>query len=208
MQAPPLWSTREELGDLLNTAGLLGVGVEVGTQLAQFASRLRGRWRGQKLICVDPWKAYYGVDMDDAAHESYYRQAQTTMNNFGPQGTTWEFLRTTGLEAAKKFAAEGAQFDFVFLDDDHDYQPVLDEIDAWWPLIKPGGFLTGHDWVCDGWHMNGEPFTAHETRQPSNQCGPFYVRKAVLERFKPEQLSITSPNTDLGWQSWLVQRNI
>jgi SAM-dependent methyltransferase len=167
---------------------------------------LRARWQGQKLFCVDPWKAYYGVDMDDAAHESYYQQARENMRRVAREGEQWEFMRMTGLEAAKRFADQGMQFDFVFLDDDHDYQPVLDEIDAWWPLVKPGGLLTGHDWVIDGWHLNGEPFKSHPTRPAANQCGPFFVQKAVLERFKLEEIALTSPETDLGWQSWAVRK--
>lgn len=203
------WNTREELGTILNQAGLLGLGVEVGTQLAQFASRLRSTWQGKKLFCVDPWKAYYGVDMDDAAHESYYRQARAEMNRFPPE--TWEFMRMPSMQAAA-FMAEAIkrgdipQLDFVFLDDDHDYQPVLDGIDAWYPLIKPGGFLCGHDWVVDGWHKNNEPYMAYPERPQADQCGPFYVRKAVLERFSLDQLTLTAPDMDLGWQSWGMRK--
>jgi hypothetical protein len=38
-----------------------------------------------------------------------------------------------------------ASLDFVFLDDDHTTPHVLKELDAWWPKVKPGGVLAGHD---------------------------------------------------------------
>lgn len=36
--------------------------------------------------------------------------------------------------------------DFAFLDADHTYDGTLAAIWAYWPLIKPGGFLCGHDY--------------------------------------------------------------
>lgn len=35
--------------------------------------------------------------------------------------------------------------DFVFLDDDHSTGHVLKELAAWYPKVKPGGWLSGHD---------------------------------------------------------------
>jgi predicted O-methyltransferase YrrM len=38
-----------------------------------------------------------------------------------------------------------ASCDFVFIDADHSYEAVLRDIDAWWPKVRPGGMLAGHD---------------------------------------------------------------
>ena len=35
--------------------------------------------------------------------------------------------------------------DFVFLDACHDADGIFGELTAWWPMVKPGGFLGGHD---------------------------------------------------------------
>ncbi len=66
-------------------------------------------------------------------------------------------LRACGLEgvavpmAAKSVRAAvlfpDASVDFVFLDAAHDYQSVTADLRAWWPKIKPGGVLAGHDYV-------------------------------------------------------------
>lgn len=47
------------------------------------------------------------------------------------------------LSLAKTYA--DGSLDFVFLDDDHSTGHVLKELSAWWPKIKPGGYLAGHD---------------------------------------------------------------
>lgn len=66
-------------------------------------------------------------------------------------------VQNTTVEAAKMFDPQ--TFDAIFIDADHRYEAVLADIDAWRPLVRPGGWITGHDW---DW--------------PS-------VRKAVCERF-------------------------
>ena len=36
-------------------------------------------------------------------------------------------------------------FDLVFIDADHSEAGCREDIEAWWPLVKPGGWLAGHD---------------------------------------------------------------
>jgi predicted O-methyltransferase YrrM len=45
--------------------------------------------------------------------------------------------------AARRYA--DASLDFVFIDAAHDTASVLKDLEAWWPKIKPGGILAGHD---------------------------------------------------------------
>jgi hypothetical protein len=52
-------------------------------------------------------------------------------------------INADGVDAASRYADES--LDFVFLDDDHSTPHVQRELAAWWPKIKPGGVLAGHD---------------------------------------------------------------
>jgi len=41
-------------------------------------------------------------------------------------------------------------FDFVYIDADHSYAGVISDIRLWWPKVKPGGMICGHDYACGG----------------------------------------------------------
>ena len=53
-------------------------------------------------------------------------------------------MRAFSVEAAKRFTDES--LDFVYLDADHSYEAVRDDIAAWWPKLKPGGLFAGDDY--------------------------------------------------------------
>lgn len=44
-------------------------------------------------------------------------------------------------------AADGGWADYIFLDAAHDYESVCADLAAWWPKIRPGGWLAGHDYL-------------------------------------------------------------
>jgi len=196
------WKSREDLPHVLNSLNLFGLGVEVGTQLAQYASRVRAAWKGEKLYCVDPWRAW-GGDTTDDQYEAYFQRARETMKAFPEK--SWEFIRATSVSAATSGRFAHGSLDWVYVDADHSYEAVKADIAAWWPLIKSGGILAGHDWVSDGWHRNGEPFTAHEAPLSDGPCWQYGVRRAVAEEFLGPD-SVTDETEDSGWQSWLVRK--
>lgn len=209
------WNQRSDLAHILNDRGLLGIGVEVGVQTGYNAEQIRSTWKGELLIGVDPWRPY-GTDVTDAMHEEY---AQLAMKRLRATDKGFALFRMESLvavdflngllRAAPKQSVADCDpeppLDFVYLDGDHSYEAVKADIRAWWPLIKSGGILAGHDWVVDGWHRHGQPYEAvSEALGAETGPGPFYVRKAVREIFRDEDIAVTAPETDMGWQSWAV----
>src|ERR1700741_1198662 len=59
------------------------------------------------------------------------------------EGCSWEF--------ADRFSDESV--DFIWLDADHHYESVIKEINAWWPKLKNGGIMAGHDYSDWGVEM-------------------------------------------------------
>jgi hypothetical protein len=55
----------------------------------------------------------------------------------------YRVIRLPSVEAAKLFPDEF--FDFVYIDADHNYEPVMQDIESWYPLVKKGGIIGGHD---------------------------------------------------------------
>jgi predicted O-methyltransferase YrrM len=64
--------------------------------------------------------------------------------HLAPYGDTVRIRCADAIAAAADYA--DGSLDFVFLDDDHTTDHVLREVRAWWPKIKPGGVLAGHDY--------------------------------------------------------------
>jgi len=52
--------------------------------------------------------------------------------------------RRPSVEAAKEFTEDSVEF--VFIDATHTYDAVSQDIAAWWPKVKAGGLIAGHDY--------------------------------------------------------------
>ena len=67
----------------------------------------------------------------------------------------------TSKRAAEQLFEDG-ELDFVYLDGNHEEPFVTEDINLWWPKIKSGGLLAGHDVVCvnevnHGWSQYIQP---------------------------------------------------
>lgn len=215
LQKPPKWRSRQELPDILNELGLLDRGVEIGVQRGLYSSHLRAYWAGGVLHCVDPWLPYGGVTDSKDKHESYKADAMANLDaactaNQTNKDAAYIIHRTT----SEDFAAEMGEhkvplFDFVYLDGDHDEKPFRLDVLAFWPLLKPGGILAGHDYVPSGYVVHDQPHKSYATEAEAlavGPCTPFYVQKVVDELFPAEFVSLTSADCDGGWRSWMVRR--
>lgn len=125
-------------------------GVEVGVAFGSMSIWLTRLIRGLTMIGVDAFAAY---DPADGMSE-YMTQEGDEVHEF----VDWRFRtenhgrlhlwRKTSREAAG--LVPDASQDFVFIDADHRYEAVLEDIALWRPKVKPGGLLCGHDY-CAGW---------------------------------------------------------
>jgi hypothetical protein len=98
------------------------------------------------MLAVDPFVPYDPNDSMSMAKERMDQVYEFTNNRLA--GTKAILLRSTSIEAARQ--VEDGTLDFAFIDATHQYEPCCEDIRVWWPKIRSGGFLTGHDY-CTFW---------------------------------------------------------
>jgi hypothetical protein len=164
-QIIPVIASRDLFPEVLNQSGLHGVGVEVGVLKAEYSEWILDHWKDGILHSVDPWRHFGdeyvdGHNLPDALHESNYQAARARLVRFGGRS---QIHRMTSREASLLFKDDS--LDFVYLDAQHHYEAVCEDIACWFPKVRKTGIIGGHDFFEDGDY----PF------------GRFGVKKAVLE---------------------------
>jgi hypothetical protein len=126
------------------------VGVEVGVFEGKTSAYLLAQLPHLKLWMVDPWTEF--KDKSELDGDSISGASQADMDAARDKA----YLATTAYRSRRAIIEsrsldvvqwmDGMQFDFVFLDAAHSYNHVAADLQAWWPLVKPGGLLLGHDY--------------------------------------------------------------
>jgi hypothetical protein len=139
---------REDFGLLLNLRGLLGTGVEIGTHRGEFAEQLLHRWRGERLVCVDPWQDNLpDYDDDVLNHQPREPDYQEALQRLAPYETRVDVIRKLSSEAAEEFPV--GSIDFAYLDGNHAEAYLREDIAMWGYRLRSGGCLAGHDFNGD-----------------------------------------------------------
>jgi len=138
-------SRREKYGVMLNKLGLVGSAAEIGVHRGEFSRALLNCWHGKMLYLVDPWKSFTGDEYTEPRDSDF----DACMKNLEPHIGRFEVLRDFSLDAAKKIP--DASLDFCYIDANHRSKYIRQDLYAWWPKVKPGGILAGHDYVNATW---------------------------------------------------------
>ncbi len=119
------------------------LGAEIGVRKGKFTAYLLKRFKTLTIYAVDPWveqpegsETYLSWDFD-----AIYREF---LENIKPYKNRTKILREFSWKAVEYI--KDKSLDFVFIDAQHDYESVRDDIELWTPKVKPGGLLSGHDY--------------------------------------------------------------
>ncbi len=132
---------RDILPSLLPVSGLNGVGAEIGAGGGNFSATILSASRLAMLYSVDPW------DGDCA------KRYPAAMRRLAPFGSRSAIMRASSRDAAARI--EDGSLCFVYVDADHRYVSVIEDLELWWPKLARGGIFSGHDYV-DGVFTEGE----------------------------------------------------
>ena len=125
------------------------VGAEIGVQwgISAVAFLVHGV---RFMYLVDPWKTYdgYGAPSPqaDEVEEANFRRCRDTLSTYDNSCRYYAILRMPSEEAARFIPND---LDFVWVDGNHGYHWVKDDLWRYWPKIRPGGVLCGHDYGLD-----------------------------------------------------------
>lgn len=125
--------------------------VEVGTFKGQSAAfmavEIVNSNKKIKFDCIDTWLGHAdhqasGSDpqqdvIDGILFEVFQKNMLPVANYYTP-------IRLPSVEAAKTY--KDNSLDFVFIDASHDFKSVLEDVHSWFPKVKKGGIIAGHDY--------------------------------------------------------------
>lgn len=138
--------TRERLAEALSGFGFTA-GVELGVLRGAYGAILAAANPGMTFTGIDHWAPYrVGPAVVSAAEQEAGYQA--ALARLAPY-PNYTLLRQTSLQAVDLFRRHS--LDFVYLDDDHEFGHVAQELAAWTPKVKGGGIVAGHDFKAYRW---------------------------------------------------------
>ena len=157
------------------------IGAEIGVNKGWNAINILNTLNIQRLYLVDPY-FIQDTEPDKDGERPYYpdkegyrstKELAEDLLRAHSDKITW-MIQTS--EDASDFIHDES-LDFVYIDGDHKYEAVRKDIHLWYPKVKIGGTIGGHDF-CDD-HVG--------------------IIKAVLEAFGTENLN----HKGLDW--WIVK---
>ena len=142
--------SREDLPKFFKEMGYK-VGAEIGVFKGNFTKLLCKA--GLRMYGIDPWASmddYSPGDSGFQEREDYIFNKAT--NNLASYHDC-TIIRKTSMEALKDF--EDESLDFVYIDGNHNFKHVAQDLFEWSKKVRKGGALAGHDYfyspVFDHW---------------------------------------------------------
>jgi len=121
----------------------IGTAVEIGVATGNY-SRIIDKAGYKEFYLIDAWIAYKdqrGKLTDQAICDKW-------MDDVKKEFAHRKVIRNLSTEAVKMF--KDNYFDFIYIDADHSYEAVKNDLDLWLPKCKIGGVFAGHDYGLAG----------------------------------------------------------
>lgn len=172
--------------DRLELAKLFtGRGVEIGVAEGWYSREIMKLGQVEQMWGVDPYRPHQGY-RDYTRDKTFMKLITKAYKRLGKY-PNYTFIEAYSLDAAKRF--DDNSLDWVYIDGDHSYEAVRDDIQAWLPKLKVGGLLAGDDYI------------------KNDRDKRFYdVIRAVDEFTKENRLDLTIYNGGNNPANWLVYK--
>jgi cephalosporin hydroxylase len=164
-----------------------------------------GTWKGRSAIGMAKLVKKFGLDCEIVCVDTWLGSPEHWLNeqagwhdalriHHGLPHLYWVFLANvmhegcadiitplpnTSQNAAAILARLKVRAEFCYIDAAHEYAEVLADLRAYWPLLEPGGYLMGDDYI--GWPgvtRAADEFAAEMGCELVGERGKFFIRKA------------------------------
>lgn len=125
---------------------------EVGVWKAAFSTHILSNCpQVEKVYSIDPWKVWPKKDYVDGKNnhsqkkfDSIYNRVQKRLSVFEDRS---ELIRDTSVGGSQH--VKDGELDLVWIDANHGYEWVKEDIHTWVPKVRPGGIVAGDDYNPD-----------------------------------------------------------
>lgn len=116
------------------------MGVEIGVKYGNHAKEILNDLSIEKLFLIDPWENI--VERGFFWTQEYTNCFNEAKNNLSQFEDKIEFIKKKSEDA---FCDIPDNLDFVYIDGNHTYGYVKKDIELYYPKVKDGGMIGGHD---------------------------------------------------------------
>ena len=144
-EAEAVWGLCYSLYGHVIESKQLKVGVEVGVAFGGHSEAILKNTTIEKLYGVDPY--FHRDDYEDPMNLPQVEFDQLyifTLERLAPFGDRYQHLRKLSKDAVNEIPAE---IDFIYIDADYSYRGVWEDLCAWYPKVRVGGIIGGHDYA-------------------------------------------------------------
>lgn len=115
---------------------------EVGAREGDFSKFILDNTSATKVYAIDPWEG----NKELLNPKEAFKKCSDLLKAYGDRA---ELIKGWSPDIANHFPDES--LDFVYIDALHDYESVKADIKAFYPKVKPGGIIAGHDYHKEDW---------------------------------------------------------
>ena len=147
MNVTKVLTHRDALAYWLNDNQLVGEGAEIGSAQGQFAAKIMSVWKGKKLYMVDPWNVQTTQEYPEKHNHIDFDHWYSCCQAMAENDNRIQLMKMMSVEAVSRI--RNMSLDWVYIDANHAYGHVLEDLDLWYPKVKVGGLFGGHDFYTN-----------------------------------------------------------
>lgn len=147
LQAEAVWSKSYGVFDEVIRARQLRVGAEIGVAFGGHVEALLSVPTVERMYGIDAYRhtaTSYTLGLSQSEFDDLYTYVLKRLARFGDR---YKHIREWSVDALDSIPG---QIDFAYIDANHSYEAVLEDLCAWFPKVCEGGLVGGHDYAHPG----------------------------------------------------------